>query len=297
MPDPAVADLFRRRQDFSPYRAAGGNTGRRRGSYRVMRDLDNAREDVGERDRRRLAALADGSLSPRRAAHMQRRVAGSPRLAAELAVQRRAVHAARELADEPSARLRAHVAREQAARARPRRRSLSLAAAAVATAALTLLALVVLPAGAGDPTVLQAAELAERPARAAAPAPLPGRPALLDRRAEGLAFPSWEAKFRWRATGARVDEVAGRRATTVFYEDPRGARIGYTIVAGDPLAVPDGARAAVREGVPLRSIRRGDRIVVTWLRDGHTCVLSGAGVDGDVLLDLAGWRAKGAIEV
>jgi hypothetical protein len=153
------------------------------------------------------------------------------------------------------------------------------------------------PAGAGDPTVLQAAELAERPARAAAPDPLPGGPVLLDRRAEGLAFPDWEAKFRWRATGARVDELEGRRATTVFYENPRGARIGYTIVAGPPIAVPDGARPAVREGVRLRSVRRGDRIVVTWLRDGHTCVLSGAGVGRDVLLDLAGWRAKGAIVV
>ena len=262
-----------------------------------MEHDDRQPDALSEDDRRQLTALADGSLSPARAERLQRRVASSPRLAAELAAQRRAVIAARELEDEPSARLRARVAREQAGRARPRRRSLGLATAAAATAALTLLALVVLPTGAGDPTVLQAAVLAQRPARAAAPAPLPGRPSLLDRRAEGLAFPDWEAKFRWRATGARVDEVEGRRATTVFYENPRGARIGYTIVAGAPIALPDDARAAVREGVRLRSVQREGRIVVTWLRNGHTCVLSGAGVARDVLLDLAGWRAKGAIDV
>ncbi|MDP1847382.1 MAG: hypothetical protein Q8K79_06290 [Solirubrobacteraceae bacterium] len=262
-----------------------------------MRDHDSAREEVGARDRRRLAALADGSLSPRRAERMRRRVARSPRLATQLAAQRDAVGAVRALADEPSEGLRARVERERARHRRPRRRSLSLAAAAVATAALAAIALVVLPAGAGDPTVLQAATLAHRPARAAAPAPLPGRPALLDRQAEGLAFPDWEEKFGWRATGARVDQLEGRRATTVFYENPRGARIGYTIVAGDPLDAPDGARAAVREGVHLRSVRRGGRIVVTWLRDGHTCVLSGEGIGRDALLDLAGWRAKGAIAV
>ena len=262
-----------------------------------MRDHDSAREEVGARDRRRLAALADGSLSSRRAERLRRRVDRSPRLAAELEAQRHAVSAVRALDDEPSARLRASVERERARHRPLPRRSLSLAAAAVATAALTAVALVVLPAGAGDPTVLQAATLAQRPARAAAPPPLPGRPALLDQRAEGLAFPDWEAKFRWRATGARVDELEGRRATTVFYENPRGVRIGYTIVAGDPLAAPAGARAAVREGVRLRSVERGGRIVVTWLRDGHTCVLSGEGVPRDVLLDLAGWRAKGAIAV
>jgi hypothetical protein len=52
---------------------------------------------------------------------------------------------------------------------------------------------------------------------------------------------------------------------------------------------------AVREGTELRSIERGGRLVVTWLRGGHTCVLSGAGVKPAVLLDLAGWRGKGAI--
>lgn len=279
--------------------AARGNRGARQGSWNVMSEGEDipAQAPLTEGDRRLLAAFADGSLGGVRAARMQQRIEGSPQLAAELAAQRRAVGAARALDDEPPQRLRSLVEREHAGRRRTRRtRPLRLGVAAAAVAALTAVALVVLPSGVGDPTVLQAAVLAERPARAAAPAPVPGRP-LLDRRAEGLAFPDWKAKFRWRATGARVDNVENRRATTVFYENPRGARIGYTIVSGAPLALPAGARGAVREGVRLRSVERDGRIVVTWLRGGHTCVLSGEGVARDVLLELAGWRAKGAIRV
>jgi hypothetical protein len=34
---------------------------------------------------------------------------------------------------------------------------------------------------------------------------------------------------------------------------------------------------------------------VTWVRQGHTCVLSGTGVDADTLLTLASWKGKGAV--
>jgi hypothetical protein len=34
---------------------------------------------------------------------------------------------------------------------------------------------------------------------------------------------------------------------------------------------------------------------VTWLRGGHTCVLSGAGVDEDTLTKLAVWKGAGAV--
>ena len=85
-----------------------------------------------------------------------------------------------------------------------------------------------------------------------------------------------------------MDEVDGRRAVTVFYEK-EGRRIGYTILSGEALDVPGGARPAVREQLRLHSLRDDGRVVVTWRRDGHTCVLSGAGVERDVLLDLAAW--------
>jgi hypothetical protein len=35
--------------------------------------------------------------------------------------------------------------------------------------------------------------------------------------------------------------------------------------------------------------------VVTWRRQGHTCVLSGTGVDRDTLLELAAWKGQGAV--
>ena len=37
------------------------------------------------------------------------------------------------------------------------------------------------------------------------------------------------------------------------------------------------------------------RTVVTWERGGHTCVLSAEGVPADELLELAGWKGKGAV--
>ena len=41
--------------------------------------------------------------------------------------------------------------------------------------------------------------------------------------------------------------------------------------------------------------RDGDRTVVTWLRDGHTCVLSGSGVPRRTMLELAAWKGDGAV--
>jgi hypothetical protein len=36
-------------------------------------------------------------------------------------------------------------------------------------------------------------------------------------------------------------------------------------------------------------------MIVTWVRDGHTCVLSGVGAEAATLLDLAAWKGKGAV--
>ena len=59
---------------------------------------------------------------------------------------------------------------------------------------------------------------------------------------------------------------------------------------------------------PLVAWKRGERrelclegtaitagAAVTWLRDGHTCVLSGVGVPEDTLTKLAVWKGKGAV--
>jgi hypothetical protein len=240
-----------------------------------------------------LTALADGTLRGRRRARLLAEVGGSPELAERFEKQRRAVAALRSVDERAPAWLRARVEPERRRRRRPF--SLPLAGGLAAGAAFALILALVLPGGAGGPTVVEAAELAARPAAAPAPGPDPSEPALLDARAAGLAFPSWAKEFGWRATGRRVDELDGRRAVTVFYEK-EGRRIGYTIISGDRIDPPDEARRAVREDTVLYGLSSDGRVIVTWLRGGVTCVLSGSGVEPDVLLDLAAWKGKGAVQ-
>jgi hypothetical protein len=243
-----------------------------------------------------LAALADGSLPEARREAVEALAAGSPELQARLDEQHRAVALVRGAAHdvEAPAGLRDRIEAQRRQRARARRRPLLLGAG-VATAAVFALAIVLLlPSGVGGPSLAQAATLATRPPTAAAPRPLASNPKLLSRAEEGVPFPAWLAKFGWRATGARVDTLDGREATTVFY-DKKGKRIAYTIVGGDHIPVPERADEARREGVELHALTLDGREVVTWLRRGHTCVLSGAGVDRDVLLKLAAWTGKGSV--
>jgi hypothetical protein len=243
-----------------------------------------------------LTALADGTLQGRRRAQLLAEIGRSPELAERFEKQRRAVGALRSVDERAPSWLRARVQPES----RPRRRrrisfSMPLAGGLAAGAAFAVLLALVLQGGAGGPTVVEASELAAQPAEEPAPGPVRSEPAILDARAEGLAFPNWAREFGWRATGRRVDEIDGRRAVTVFYEK-EGRRIGYTILSGDPVDPPDEATTADREGVTLRGLAAGGRVIVTWLRGGHTCVLSGTGVDAATLLDLAAWQGKGAVE-
>ncbi len=62
------------------------------------------------------------------------------------------------------------------------------------------------------------------------------------------------------------------------------------------LDVPDDAARSTVEGTLVRDYVDGGRRVVTWERDGHTCVLTGpTRVKRQVMLDLAGWKGKGAV--
>jgi hypothetical protein len=240
-----------------------------------------------------LAALADGTLQGRRRARLLAEIGRSPDLAERFEKQRRAVAALRSVDERAPAWLRARVEPE-----RRRRRfsvSLPLAGGLAAGAAFAVILALVLPGGAGGPGVVEAAELAARPAQAPAPRPVPDEPALLDARAEGLAFPNWAEEFGWRATGRRVDEIDGRTAVTVFYEK-EGSRIGYTILSGDPIDAPAEASRTNSEGVILRGLSADGRVIVTWPRGGHTCVLSGTDVEPSTLLDLAAWNGKGAVD-
>jgi hypothetical protein len=262
----------------------------------------------GEDDRlAELTALADGTLRGRRRERLEAELERSPVLAGALARQRRAVDALRSVEARAPAALRARLEAERREGGRGRRaggrragagggwlRRPAFAGGLAAAAAFALLLAFLLPGGAGGPSVVEAAELASLPAEAAAPRSDPAEPALLEARAEGLAFPDWAREFGWRASGRRVDEIGGRRAVTVFYEK-EGRRIAYTIVSGEALEWPDDARRAPREGVDLRRLESDGRTVATWLRDGHTCVLSGEGTEADTLLDLAAWKGQGAV--
>ena len=125
--------------------------------------------------------------------------------------------------------------------------------------------------------------------------PEPDQPALLAASFEGLSYPDWKREFGWRAVGERTDELDGRDAHTVYYKNSDGARIGYTIVAGDALPDPPGAERSVVDGVELAAFNADAANGVTWLRDGHSCVLAGEGVKRSTLLELAAWKGDGAV--
>ncbi len=143
--------------------------------------------------------------------------------------------------------------------------------------------------GTGAPTVASAAGLGARtPVSVAGAAPndhgvVPGV------KAAGISFPDWGPSFGFEAVGVRRDHLGDRLATTVFYA--RGdQQIAYTIMSGP--AVPAGAalRESVWNGVRIGSFLTHGRVVVTWLRDGHTCVLSGVGAPSALLARLAAWK-------
>ena len=248
-----------------------------------------------ERD---LARLADGTLSPSRRERVNQLIARSPELQARLHAQRRAVAAVRSLAQYDRAPIALRL--QHQALSRPRRqgsrrvRALGLSLAGAAGALVWTIAAV--GGGQAALTVAQAATIAVRPATAAVAEPADDdHVALPHVSADGLPFPYWEDRFGWHATGTRADRLDGHDLTTVFYR--RGAeRIAYTIVSGKSLGPITAARTTVRAGTMLASSTTHGRPIVTWLRQGHTCVLSGArGVPIGALLQLAGWRSHGEL--
>jgi anti-sigma factor RsiW len=244
-----------------------------------------------------LAKLADGSLPADREAELRAQVRHSPNLTAALAEQERVVSLVRAL-DEPAPdALRARVEAltggssptrpTRAARGRRHRMRRTLVLPGATALAVAIAAVVILIGGSGSPpTVPQAAHLALSAATLPPPGVEPGKPGLLRMSAAGIPFSNWRG---WRPVGARTDVVSGRQITTVFYEKPN-ARVGYAIVSGPPLE-GDG-----REGggynVTYTLGHQGSVQFVTWVRDGHTCVIAGHRADPSTLLRLA--RESGA---
>lgn len=242
---------------------------------------------------RALARLADGTLEPSRRERVERLVASSSELQVKLAEQRLAVAATRAIVERERAPLALRLHGRALAQP-PRRRPPVLGAGLVGAAGALVWLLVALGGSQATLTVAQAAAVAARPAVLAVAEPPDGGVTIPHLRVAGLPFPYWEDHFEWRAAGARTDRLRGRLLTTVFYR--RGGRqVAYTIVPGRPLPAIPGAQIIVRGGTLVMSSLNGSERIVTWIRRGHTCVLSARGVSLKALLKLAVWRGRGRI--
>jgi anti-sigma factor RsiW len=262
--------------------------------------------DLSADDEAALVAYVDGNLDAGGRAQIERRAASDPSYAAALALQQQGRDAIVTTAESTGAPLalrtrveglaaqgRRHGDRRPSARTRLggiRWPGAGLVAGAVAVA----LAAIVLFGG-GGPGIDDVAAAAVREPTAQV-AQVPADSKLLEESVQDVAFPNYAAKFGWEPVGTRTDTIGGRHTRTVFYEKD-GKRIAYTIVEGDALSVPGDAATATREGTELASFESEGRTVVTWKRNGHTCVLSAIQpeVPTDQLLELAGWKGKGAI--
>lgn len=252
-------------------------------------------EDKAQLDARTLAdlsALADGTLDPERAAAVRRLIARSPELSRRYERERLAVatlHATRE--DRAPARLRIRIDARRQPAGPPRRIAYGGALAGALAAALAAVILLLPGAAPGAPSIGQAAALSLR--GAALPPPTPDRVhpgAKLRQDVQEVYFPNW-AGFGWHAAGQRTDHLGRRVAVTVYYQR-EGRRIAYTILAAPALRRP-GTQVRHLGGVELQTFTSDGRVVVTWRRAEHTCVLSGSGVSAGVLLRLAAWKAPG----
>lgn len=254
------------------------------------------KSELSQRELAEISALADGTLDAASRPGVEARIAASPELSAIYQRERSVVDQIRHanVSERAPARLRARIEAQRPSTGVRARRRLSYGGALVASLAAIALALVlILPAGTpGGPSVSQAAALASLGPAAPAPAADPSAPGVKLRRQVGdLYFPNWTTKFGWRAVGQRADTIDGRPAVTVYYEW-HGRRVAYTIVAAPALATP-AAHVTNVNGTELRTLDLDGRLVVTWRRAGHTCVLSASAVPAAELQTLAAWKVPG----
>jgi hypothetical protein len=162
--------------------------------------------------------------------------------------------------------------------------------------AAVVVALVLVLGGSSAPSVLATASLAARGPILPAPAEDEANGTLLKTSMQGVPFPYWGGSFKWEAVGTRDDKIKDRPAKTVFYDNPKGVRAAYTILGGDKIDAPSGSHDKTQNGIKLSITENAGRRIVTWTRDGHTCVLSApVAVPEDKLLQLAAWKGKGGV--
>lgn len=167
-----------------------------------------------------------------------------------------------------------------ARRRRPVRWVFALGGGAIAAAAIVI----ALSLG-GGPSVQDVAQ-------AALNAPTQPAPAVhghyVDAEIAGIHFPDYGSKWGWKAIGARTDRVDGRDALTVIYAKD-GTGVHYTVVDGDALPTPDGAKVVDVKGTPVALKRDGDTLTASWEVNGHTCILATKAADETQLLKLVDW--------
>jgi hypothetical protein len=185
-------------------------------------------------------------------------------------------------------------ARSQAAARAPFwRRHLRILAAGAATSAALVGIIIGLQAGSetAAPSLAAVQAAAGLGPSGSAPAKRGGEPPVLAARVAPISFPDWQKSFGWKAVGSREDEVSGRTVRTVYYRNPKGAQLGYAIVAGEPLPEHPPGRGVPREGHTYHVSHSGPHTFVTWTQQGHTCTfVASATVPDGRLVELAASR-------
>ena len=230
-----------------------------------------------------LTRLADGTAQGAEREALERAVAGSPELAGELAEQQRAVELLAALDVKAPEALHARLRTVEERPARPRRRHTTTRAAVIAITALAI-AIVALARPTHQPEVRSVAPLALD--AATLPAPTAHNHTILNVKVDRTAFPNWDWRG-WRTSGSRLDKLDGHIVETVYYRAEGYERIGYSIVGGAALRLGSVQRTLRRGGVSYSVLADGPARVITWQRDGHTCVLASRHATVGTLLALA----------
>jgi hypothetical protein len=181
-------------------------------------------------------------------------------------------------------RIAALNAGSRARRLRPHAPAFGFAGAFAVAAGLAIVLLV--GTGSSPPSALAASRLAlEQPT-----GPAPGA---LVAAGTAIPFPHWSGRG-WPSVGARRDTLGGRTVTTEFYRSYDAGTLGYAIVSGPPLRWGAGGRVIARAGADYRVLSSAGAQVVTWVQDGHTCVLASRTASAATLVALAVAQDRGS---
>lgn len=246
-----------------------------------------AEERTLQPDQRAIAARLQSDPACRQAIVRQRHVAGALR------------HGGPAVPRDRGARLSAKSGRSTA----PRRRTIGrwvwpvklVGTSAAAVLAVGIVAVTLRGGSVHPPTATQVAAIWTRPATGGTVSADPAHPTQLDVSFHGIVYPNYHDREGWHPVAARYDRIGRLRTATVFYQT--GARrAAYTVVPSTRLTVPAGARHLRVAGLSLIEFRSGDRWIITFVRNGNTCVLTAAAPrERQWLVKLAIWKGGPAV--